>query len=743
MNADPPRGSKSQLWPWSVIAGAPPEAGTVAAQVWANVRRDRRLWLTALAAVLAVGALGGSLVWQSQQAEVRERTANAWYAHTMDVLLEAGRLSISLGDTQRGVRGYILTGDLGFLAPYESGRLGVQDHLRRLHALTADNADQQRRLSQLDAEVTALLGLSRRLIQLQAAGKHEEALAVIRGGAANAAMERAGAVTADLSAQEQRLLRQRREAMLRAMDDARRVTLALAVLGAAFLVLAAGLAWLAIAAAIRARLANVRAQENERLAASGALLSLFFEEAPAAIAMFDRDMRYLAASRRYAVDHGLPADSDLVGRSHYKVFPDVPARWRAIHTRVLNGETVASDQDAYPRADGHVDWVRWRMAPWRDAAGRIGGLLLVTEVITAQVETQKAHLAAEARLRAIVETAADAIVVIDQDGVVQSANPAAATIFGYGMEELVGRNISLLMPEPHRSQHDGYIRRYLTTGERRIIGTGREVEALHRDGSRLTIDLAIAQWWDDGRPFFTGLMRDVSARKVAEAQRRQAEQRELVVGELRHRINNMFAVISALISATARSREDVKSYRDALLTRISAFAATQVELARVAWAARGMRELLDFELKAYVEADTEVVLDGPDLQLKGQAAESLAMVIHELATNAAKYGALSTPGAVVRVQWRLAQEEGGSGRLIVEWTEQGGPPVSAPGRRGFGSSVIERSARMLGGNARLEFEPEGLRCTMELDASLTVQPGPTVPAIDAANEPTSGQGRAG
>jgi two-component sensor histidine kinase len=179
----------------------------------------------------------------------------------------------------------------------------------------------------------------------------------------------------------------------------------------------------------------------------------------------------------------------------------------------------------------------------------------------------------------------------------------------------------------------------------------------------------------------------------------------------------MFAVVTALISATARSRRDVGAYRDALLARVSAFAAAQLELAREAWSNRALRDLVEFELRPYAEPVGRMSLDGPDLRLNGGAAESLAMVIHELATNAAKYGALSRPEAALSVQWRTAPDPEGRLRLIFDWTESGGPPVAPPQRRGFGSTVIESSARALGGEARLDYPPEGLRCLIDVPAA--------------------------
>lgn len=461
---------------------------------------------------------------------------------------------------------------------------------------------------------------------------------------------------------------------------------------------------------------------NGHAAATRELLSLFVANVPTAIAMFDREMRYLAASRRYAADYGLARDVVLVGRSHYEVFPQTPQHCREVHERVLAGSAEGCDEDSVPRPDGRTDWVSWRMEPWRDANGEVGGAVLFSEVVTAQVEMRHAHAATEARLRAIVDTAVDAIVVIDARGVIQFANPATTSLFGYSADELLGRNVAVLMPEPDHSAHDSYLAAYLRTGERKIIGTGREVEGRRKDGSTLPIDLSVAEFCVDGGRFFTGLMRDVTTRKLAETQKLQAERRELVVRELQHRINNMFAVTCGLVRAVARSHRDVDAYRDALLARIMSFAATQVTLARQGWRSMALREVLEFELRPYLDEGGKVMLEGPPLTLNAEAAQSFAMIVHELATNAAKYGALSSPGAMLRVGWRLTGDPGRDAQVEFRWTERGGPAVTTPEHRGFGSTVIESSGRALGGAARLEYDPRGLCCTVEMAATHVLAP---------------------
>ena len=127
----------------------------------------------------------------------------------------------------------------------------------------------------------------------------------------------------------------------------------------------------------------------EALRESAEQLRLFVEQAPVGIAMFDRDMRYLATSQRWRSSYGLGEES-LVGRSHYDVFPDIPGSWKENHQRALAGESLREEQDPFPRADGRLQWRRWEMRPWRGANGTIGGILIFSEDVTARVEMERA-----------------------------------------------------------------------------------------------------------------------------------------------------------------------------------------------------------------------------------------------------------------------------------------------------------------------------------------------------------------
>src|SRR5436190_15421688 len=131
----------------------------------------------------------------------------------------------------------------------------------------------------------------------------------------------------------------------------------------------------------------------------------------------------------------------------------------------------------------------------------------------------------EELLRSIVECAVDAIIVIDAGGLIQSFNPAAERLFGYAAQEVLGRNVSVLMPSPDREQHDGYLHRHLTTGQQKIIGIGRQVTGLRKDGSTFPLHLSVGRMTIDGQPAFTGILHDLSRQVEVETALRKSEER--------------------------------------------------------------------------------------------------------------------------------------------------------------------------------------------------------------------------
>jgi len=180
-------------------------------------------------------------------------------------------------------------------------------------------------------------------------------------------------------------------------------------------------------------------QAQETLRESKELLQLFIQHAPVALAMFDREMRHVSVSRRWLEVYGL-VGSEIIGRSHYEVFPDVPERWKEAHRRGLAGEAQRSDEDRFDRADGTVQWSRWEIIPWRAGDGSVGGIVLFFEDITQRKETEE-----RLRLAANVFTGVrEGIVITDHTGTILDVNDAFSRITGYAREEVLGQNPRLL-----------------------------------------------------------------------------------------------------------------------------------------------------------------------------------------------------------------------------------------------------------------------------------------------------------
>ena len=180
-------------------------------------------------------------------------------------------------------------------------------------------------------------------------------------------------------------------------------------------------------------------QAQETLRESKELLQLFIQHAPVALAMFDREMRYVAASRRWLTDFRLEG-REIIGRSHYEVFPDIPERWKDGHRRGLAGEPQRSDEDRFDRANGTVQWIRWEVIPWRTGDGTVGGIVLFSEDITQKKETEE-----RLRLAANVFTGVrEGIMITDPTGAILDVNHAFSRITGYAREEVLGQNPRLL-----------------------------------------------------------------------------------------------------------------------------------------------------------------------------------------------------------------------------------------------------------------------------------------------------------
>ena len=214
------------------------------------------------------------------------------------------------------------------------------------------------------------------------------------------------------------------------------------------------------------------------------------------------------------------------------------------------------------RKDGARYMANVTLTPLRDATGRIRGFAKVTRDMTERIAAEEALRAREAHLRSILETVPDAMVVIDEQALIQSFSAAAERLFGYRPDEVIEENVRILMPQPYKEQHDGYMHRYLTTGERRIIGIGRVVVGQRKDGSTFPMELAVGEMRSGGMRYFTGFIRDLTERQQTEtafrsSRRSSCMSRFTALGEmastLAHEINQPLTAIANYLKVAAAS----------------------------------------------------------------------------------------------------------------------------------------------------------------------------------------------
>jgi PAS domain S-box-containing protein len=302
----------------------------------------------------------------------------------------------------------------------------------------------------------------------------------------------------------------------------------------------------------------------------------------------------------------------------------------------------------------------------------------------------------------IVESSDDAIVSKNLDGIITSWNKGAERIFGYSAEEAVGKPITILIPS-HQHDEERVILERIRRGERI---SHYETVRRRKDGSLIVISLTVS-------PVANAEGKIVGASKIARditERKRSDEQIATLAREAEHRARNVLATVQATVNLS--QSDTPEGLKSAIAGRIQALASVHALFVESRWVGADLLRLITQELKPYLrDGDVRARIHGPDLLLEPDIAQTIAVALHELATNAAKYGALSASEGQVEVKWSLAAD----GRLMLRWTERGGPPVKRPTRQGFGTKVMERMIRcQQKGEMHYDWLTEGLVCEIAL-----------------------------
>ncbi len=458
---------------------------------------------------------------------------------------------------------------------------------------------------------------------------------------------------------------------------------------------------------------NSELQENNRLLTrANSDLKNLFESTDVAVLFLDRNFCVRnftpATTRLFGIrrrDIGRPI-SDLSSKMDYPGLAEDAAE--------VDESLQGLEREVHVKASGETFLLR--IKPYRTTENVIDGYVLSFVDITKRkkfeetLQRNQQELAEQfAELEKLYDTTPVGLCLQDRDLRYIRINEALAKINGFSVEDHLGKTIYEVFDEP-----DAQIIKYLN----QVFETGKSINHLEvqvaTPGAGLREYLVDYYPVDDGAEVFAvgACVRDVTdERRLTRKLSEQAEQQKLLLGELEHRVKNTLATISAISKLLLRDDDSAADYQKRLTQRLQAIARTHNLLTSVRWAGVSLNDMIEAELAPYSSKNNRrLIRHGPDLELGASEALSLGMTLHELATNAAKYGSLSVPNGKVVIETEMSQISDDESEILLTWSEIDGPKIeTSPDRQGFGSVVFEKVlARDLKAEVRNHFGPEGL-----------------------------------
>jgi PAS domain S-box-containing protein len=396
--------------------------------------------------------------------------------------------------------------------------------------------------------------------------------------------------------------------------------------------------------------------------------------------------------------YGFTSEEAVGCSSHALLQTKFPVEFIELITRLRN-ERHWSGELRHICKDGHEVIVESRLQLLRD-----GTVIEVNRDVTERKKIEANLREAEQQLlflASLVQSSDDAIVSKNLDGIITSWNKGAERIFGYTAEEVVGQPITIVIPQDRQDEERTILTR-IRRGERiEHFETIRQ----HKRGSLIWVSLTIS-------PVKNAEGKIVGASKIARDITEQKRTNDLIATlarEAEHRSKNLLATVQATVNLS--QSDTTEGLKRAIEGRIQALANVNSLFVDSRWTGAELSTMATRELAPYSQKNkTRVQINGPQVLLEPGAAQTIAVILHELATNAAKYGALSAPNGQIDLQW--SHEAGG--RLHLRWTETGGPAVETPTRKGFGGRVIEQMIAQLKGKTCFDWRADGLVCEITL-----------------------------
>ena len=387
---------------------------------------------------------------------------------------------------------------------------------------------------------------------------------------------------------------------------------------------------------------------------------------------------------------------------------------------------IAYELDVQALRNDQPIWVMVRGEVTRDLDGRAAGLRGTVQDVTERKRAEQALRHRAAQHETLLNQSPLGVYLVDADFRIREVNPVALPTFG-NITHLIGRDFDEVV---HRLWDAKYAAE-IVRAFRHTLATGEPYTAPERGAYRIDRNTIEYYEWrldritlPDGRFGVVCHARDIAT----EVQARQTQQ--LLVEELNHRVKNTLASVQAIVQHTLRSARDPAHFASSFSGRIQSMARAHSLLTSTAWKGADLREVIRDQLQINPIDESRLTAWGPAVRMPPQMVQHVALMLHELGTNSGKYGTLSTEKGWVTIHWTVEDA-----LLRLTWVEHGGPQVSAPIKRGFGTTLIEQSARSEGGEARMSIEASGIiwEITIPLPANVPpLEPTPTTQVIDVA-----------
>lgn len=440
-------------------------------------------------------------------------------------------------------------------------------------------------------------------------------------------------------------------------------------------------------------------------------LADMLEQAGACVAQMDADGRYLFVSEAYGRLLGRTREELLQTRLHEVTHSEDLAIALDALIRMLDSGLPALLECRHLRPDGSHVWTRNSISLARDALGNARYLLVIAQDISSSKQIEQSLNRSQPDLRLLLESAADAVYCIDQEGLTTLCNAAFLRMLGFAREEdVIGRDLHEII---HHARADGSPCPKEDCPIYRAVQSGRHMhvadELLFRaDGTSLSVE-----YW--ARPIVRdGEIQGAVCTFIDLTERKRAEARQQLLNrELAHRVKNTLAMVQAIVAQSLRNAATPREAMQSINERLFALGKAHNILTHTQWGTAPIMEVVESAIAVHNSGSRRIHVSGPMLDLGAKAALAITMALHELCTNATKYGALSSEGGKVLVEWAVV---GGAADAMFRlmWREQGGPAVTPPTRKGFGSRLIaEAIGADLKGRTQLVFNPDGVFWSLE------------------------------